>query len=235
MVQVSARRHHAERRAGRGTPTSGQFSRWGPAQPAAGGRREGPPVPRWSLLGRDLGVQRHPDRCVVHAFRCAARSGAGRRSAFPALRVVQERSDTPLLRCAQRADRRSAFPALRVVKARSDPSLLRCAQRADRRSAFQAVPALFRSQLPAFRKNNGSEPPVRCPPDRGASVKVGAPPLSQNSYSRSELAAVRRRRTREFRWPAPSAGRPLRARSAWVPGGGIEPPTQGFSVLCSTV
>ena len=31
--------HRAERRAGKGTPTSGQFSRWGPAQPAAGGRQ----------------------------------------------------------------------------------------------------------------------------------------------------------------------------------------------------
>ena len=36
--------HRAERRAGKGTPTSGQFSRWGPAQPAEGGRREGPPA-----------------------------------------------------------------------------------------------------------------------------------------------------------------------------------------------
>ena len=34
-------------RAGTGTPTSGQFSRWGPAQPAAGGRREGPRPPGW--------------------------------------------------------------------------------------------------------------------------------------------------------------------------------------------
>ena len=67
--------HQAERRSGKGTPTSGQFSRWGPAQPAEGGRREGPPVPRWSLLGRDSGVQRHPDGCVVHAasLRCAQR------------------------------------------------------------------------------------------------------------------------------------------------------------------
>ncbi len=28
-------------------------------------------------LGRDPGVQRQPDGCVVHAFRCAPRSGAG--------------------------------------------------------------------------------------------------------------------------------------------------------------
>ena len=30
-----------------------------------------------SPLGRNPGVQRHPDGCVVHAFRCASRSGAG--------------------------------------------------------------------------------------------------------------------------------------------------------------
>ena len=30
-----------------------------------------------SPLGRDPGVERHPDGCVAHAFRCASRSGAG--------------------------------------------------------------------------------------------------------------------------------------------------------------
>ncbi len=30
-----------------------------------------------SPLGRDPGVQRHPDGCVVHAFRCASRGDAG--------------------------------------------------------------------------------------------------------------------------------------------------------------
>ena len=38
-----------------------------------------------SPLGRDPGVQRHPDGRVVHAFRWAPRSGADQRSAFPAL------------------------------------------------------------------------------------------------------------------------------------------------------
>ena len=47
----------------------------GSAQPAEGGRREGPPV-RGGLSGREPGVQRHPDGGVVHAFRCALRSGA---------------------------------------------------------------------------------------------------------------------------------------------------------------
>ena len=75
-VPVSAARHHAERRAGKGTPTSGQSSRWGPAQPAAGGRREEPRVGgRPSQPGPR--VQRHPDGRVVRAFRCASRSGAG--------------------------------------------------------------------------------------------------------------------------------------------------------------
>ena len=41
-----------------------------------------------SPLGRDPGVQHHSDGCVVHAFRCASRSGADRRSAFPCLRVT---------------------------------------------------------------------------------------------------------------------------------------------------
>ena len=42
-----------------------------------GGRREGPSVRGGSVLGRNPGVQRYPDGCVVHAFRCASRSGAG--------------------------------------------------------------------------------------------------------------------------------------------------------------
>ena len=47
VVIGASQRRHAERRAGKGTPTSGQFSRWGPAQPAEGGRREGPRVQGW--------------------------------------------------------------------------------------------------------------------------------------------------------------------------------------------
>ena len=72
--------HRAERRAGKGTPTSGQFSRWGPAQPAEGGRREGPPIgvaplqrgvaplqrgvsasrPRYSVESRGYSVESRP-------------------------------------------------------------------------------------------------------------------------------------------------------------------------------
>ena len=39
-----------------------------------------------SPLGRDPGIQRHLDCRVVHAVRCAARSGADQRSAFPCQR-----------------------------------------------------------------------------------------------------------------------------------------------------
>ena len=69
-VRVSALRHHAERRAGKGTPTSGRHS-----PPQAGGR-EGPRVACGSPLGR---ARRHRRR-----FRAPAR--ADRRSAFPCLR-----------------------------------------------------------------------------------------------------------------------------------------------------
>ena len=37
----------------------------------------------WFASRPGPGVQPHPDGCVVHAFRCASRSGADRRSAFP--------------------------------------------------------------------------------------------------------------------------------------------------------
>ena len=64
------------------TPPSGVMRRQGnadlrSAQPAAGGRQRRTPSSGRSPLGRDPGVQRHPDGCVVHAFRCAPRSGAG--------------------------------------------------------------------------------------------------------------------------------------------------------------
>ena len=43
--QVSQVRHHPDGAVGQGTSTSGQFSRWGPAQPAGGGRsRVSPPT-----------------------------------------------------------------------------------------------------------------------------------------------------------------------------------------------
>ena len=72
--------HYAERRAGKGTPTSGRHS-----PPQAGGGKD-PEFGGGSPLGRDPGVQRHPGGWVVHALRCASRSGADRRSAFPCLR-----------------------------------------------------------------------------------------------------------------------------------------------------
>ena len=65
--------HQAERRAGKGTPTSGRHS-----PPQAGGGKD-PEFGGGSPLGRDPGVQRHPGGWVVHAFRCASRSGADQR------------------------------------------------------------------------------------------------------------------------------------------------------------
>ena len=44
--------------------------------PKAGGGKD-PDFRGGSPLGRNPGIQRHPDGCVVHAFRCASRSGAG--------------------------------------------------------------------------------------------------------------------------------------------------------------
>ena len=77
---VSAPRHYAERRAGKGTPTSGRHS-----PPQAGGGKD----PELGVLpGRDpvFSVVR---TVGVHAFRCASRSGADRRSAFQAVGVVR--------------------------------------------------------------------------------------------------------------------------------------------------
>ena len=75
--------HQAERRAGKGTPTSGQSPGGGRHSPPQAGGREGPRVRGGSPLGRDPRVQRHPDGCVVHAFRCAPRSGAGLKTGVP--------------------------------------------------------------------------------------------------------------------------------------------------------
>ena len=59
--------------------------------------------------------------------------------------------------------------------------------------------------LPSALKTNGSE--LRSlPAISGESVKGGYP-LSQDGNDQSELAAARRRRAREFRLPARSAGR----------------------------
>ena len=76
-VPVSALRHQAERRAGKGTPTSGQFSRWGPAQPAAGGRQ-----------GRNWATPAGW-RCVVsRPSRAAMPVGDPHRENWPALQAL---------------------------------------------------------------------------------------------------------------------------------------------------
>ena len=116
-------RHHAGRQ-GNAEAQGTQGPRWavqssrerGPAQPAefrsgSGGQQGNGPlvgtVRGWFASRPGPGVQRHPDGCVVHAFRCAPRSGADRRSAFPCQRVIfpggvraetgviPERGDTP--------------------------------------------------------------------------------------------------------------------------------------------
>ena len=59
-----------ERRPLASSPGGGRHS-----PPKAGGGKD-PEFRGGSPLGRNRGVQRHPDGCVVHAFPCASRSGA---------------------------------------------------------------------------------------------------------------------------------------------------------------
>ena len=89
-VPVSARRPSMQSDAQAREPRPGELGR--PLVGTARRRRaagKDPELADGSPLGRDPGVQRHPDGCVVRAFRCASRSGAGphretgQRSAFP--------------------------------------------------------------------------------------------------------------------------------------------------------
>ena len=96
---------------------------------------------------------------------------------------ASRRSEQPLTaRGAARrcADRRSAFPCQRPVKA-SDEALH------EKENKWQRT--LFAARV------------------FGGKCERGDSPLSQKSNDPSELAAARRRRAREFRWPARSAGR----------------------------
>ena len=116
MVPISAPRHHAERRAGKGTPTSGQFSRWGPAQPAAGGRQGR--TPSWRVVRLSAGI---PAFSIIRtaawytplAALCAAVPTRGRRSlAAGAIWTV----GVPARSCIfTAAGRRSEFPCLRAA------------------------------------------------------------------------------------------------------------------------
>ena len=75
--------HSASRRAGKGTPTSGQFSRWGPAPPAAGGRRRVPPR-IWTAYGSgNAGVH-----TGTAARRAAKRASSASAMAFPVLALT---------------------------------------------------------------------------------------------------------------------------------------------------
>ena len=132
-------------------------------------------------LGRNPGLQHHPNGGPVHAFRCASRSAADRRSGVP----VPARRD---------ADRRSAqFFWWAFPDRRRHPDRWRtrgtCIFTATAgRSAFPCLRAAFwRRRLAARAKNNGSEPLVRCLRDWGESVKGGLAPLSQKETRNRNL------------------------------------------------
>ena len=185
VVHVSAARHHAERRAGKGTPTSGQFSRWGPAQPAEGGQREGShPGP--------VGV------CAAAALRAAVPAPTGRtgqRSAFP--------EPSPRFN----ADRRYAVRSSEIRGAQRCWCGFRAPARCRSETGAPCPRDSARGGVLTSAKTMAANF-VRCQRDRGESVKGGLPPsLSQINNDQSELAAARRRRAREFRLPARSAGR----------------------------
>ena len=89
----------------------------------------------------------------------------------------------------------------------------RAPARADRRSAFPCLPSFQRVGYRRRRKTDGSEPLVRCPPDRGESVKGGLAPRSQKE-------------TRNRNSPPRAAGAQgsfdSQARSAWRFGRGAQ-------------
>ena len=144
---------------------------------ALGARRRSAPSAKRSVSWPDASSR------TIRASRFAAleRRDASRRLALPLSRVVTLMNDAPLpLRTVLTADRQYA------------PSLP-CGPRADQRSAFQAVPALFlgrrcavssasRGRFLSSGEPQGEGAPlteekltaangVRCPRDRGESVK----------------------------------------------------------------
>ena len=135
-------------------------------------------------------------RCHRCGFRAPAR--ADRRSAVPGR--PRDSARVGVRRCAvlwtARADQRSAFPGRPRISARW--ALPRCTvlrtARADQRSAFPCGrrhldrwgsraglhsdwPEVGRRRIAERENNNGGEPPVRRPRDRGESVKGGHPPF----------------------------------------------------------
>ena len=117
-----------------GTPTSGQFSRWGPAQPAGGGRSRVSPrtgmVPVSALS---------PSQEV--AFPCpAARPLSQHCAARPAPRGC--------------ADRRSAFPCLRVAPLGGMGAM--------RQFSVRVAPSATRRALPRLRNPGERCLPFQC-------------------------------------------------------------------------
>ena len=122
---------------------------------------------------------------------------------------------------------------------------------ADRRSALQAVPALLHPRRYAgpqpshqnrrrtadratneWQRTSGSLRAIS-----GESVK-GGDPLSQDGKDQSELAAARRRRAREFRLPARSAGAvrkggspPTQPHFVSLPGSDAPLPNRSFAAV----
>ena len=209
-VHVSAARHHEERRAGKGTPTSGQFSRWGPAQPAAGGRREGPrvqgrfasrPEPRRSASsGRVRGTR----LLLRFAQRCWAPPGElPRGPAFPCLRAIRSVGG---LRAGMKV------PGLCARLGRTPPCRATRWQGADLRSAQPAEGG--RREGPEFRGGSplGRNPGVQRHPD-GCVVHAAA--LRQRCRAPpGELPRGRRSRPARHR----SVGGPARRHESAVPG-----------------
>ena len=93
-------------------PTSGQFSRWGPAQPAAGERRDGLRPPGWPPSRR--GPQQRRWRAGKGTLRSAQPAAGGRTGRTPTPRMAPLSAWTPAAQVARRqgnADLRSAQPA----------------------------------------------------------------------------------------------------------------------------
>ena len=193
-VPVSALRHQAERRAGKGTPTSGQFSRWGPAQPAAGGRQ-----------GRNWATPAGW-RCVVsRPSRAAMPVGDPHRENWPALQALSALvSRSRAMPVGDRRSNAGQRPALQAALSRAGFALPRDAGRrptgrsetgapsvvgagfalprdAGRRPALQALSALVsRSRaMPvgdrrSKRCRRWFRAPARCRSETGAPSVVGA-------------------------------------------------------------
>ena len=173
-----------------------------------GGRRS-KPSPRFFAVGNTW-------------FRPAMRGGADRRSAFQAVSAIlryQRRGFAPRYRGFRRESERHYRPRrgarcrpevgvpLPVARESEQPLTARGAARrcADRRSAFPCLhPVSERRRAERAPKNDLAANSL--PARSGESVKGGNPPFHKKVTTHGTPAA-RRRRAREFRWPARSAGR----------------------------